>query len=180
MEGNQEDLANAFIDVSIKKNVDALFGVDIKRSMENLNQLVISLYSEHKGHDPRSHHDEVYHLKVHPNVIECCMEDLFDVGCARDVARISIRKAQVQKAKVSPVERIVYRFFMLTKEVHNIASKLHVKKVIAEADWATMMQEAYALKSQGKVVYVQPYIPTKQLFVLILQDDWMLKMCIQL
>ena len=93
MEGNQEDLANAFIDVSIKKNVDALFGVDIKRSMENLNQLVISLYSEHKGHDPRSHHDEVYHLKVHPNVIECCMEDLFDVGCAWHVTRISIRKA---------------------------------------------------------------------------------------
>ena len=36
------------------------FRVDIKRSMKNINQLFISLYSKHKGHDPRSPH-EVYH-----------------------------------------------------------------------------------------------------------------------
>ena len=43
-----------------------------------------------------------------------------------------------------------------------------------------MMQEAYALKEQGKVAYVQPYIPGKQPFVLIMQDKWMLNMCIRL
>ena len=43
-----------------------------------------------------------------------------------------------------------------------------------------MMQEAYALKEQGKVAYVQPYIPGKQPFVLIMQDKWMLNMGIRL
>ena len=55
-----------------------------------------------------------------------------------------------------------------------MANKLKVKKAIAVDDWATMMQEVYALKEQGKVAYVQPYIPTKQPFVLIMQDKWML------
>ena len=43
-----------------------------------------------------------------------------------------------------------------------------------------MIREAYALKEQGKVVYVQPYIPTKQGFVLIMQDQWMYHMCMRL
>ena len=43
---------------------------------------------------------------------------------------------------------------MLTKKVQNIASKLNVKKTITLDDWTTMTQEAYALKEQGKVVYV--------------------------
>ena len=54
---------------------------------------------------------------------------------------------------------------MLTKEVQNVSSKLNVKKAIALDDWTMMIREAYALKEQGKVVYVQPYIPTKQGFV---------------
>ena len=53
--------------------------------------------------------------------------DFFDVGCVRHVARISIRKATIHKAKVTPIERVVFRFFMLTMEVHNMASKLNVK-----------------------------------------------------
>ena len=108
------------------------------------------------------------------------MEDLFDVRCARHVARISMVKAIIDKNKVTPVERVTFRFFMLTKEVHNMASKLNIKKDIAVDDWVTMMQEAYALKDQGKVAYIQPYIPTKQPFVLIIQDQWMLNMCMRL
>ena len=105
------------------------------------------------------------------------MEDLFYVGCARHVARISMRKAIIHKTKVTPVERVVFRFFMLTKEVQNIARKFNVKKSIALDDWTTMIQEAYALKQEGKVAYVQLYIPTKQSFVLIMQYQWMLNMC---
>ena len=45
-----------------------------------------------------------------------------------------------------------------------MANKLNVKKAIAVDDWVTMMQEVYALKEQGKVVYVQRYIPTMQPF----------------
>ena len=99
------------------------------------------------------------------------MDDLFDIGYVRHVARISMRKATIHKAKVTPVERVVFRFFMLIREVHNMASKLKVKKAITVDDWATMMQEVYALKEQDKVAYVQPYIPTKQPFVLIMQDN---------
>ena len=82
------------------------------------------------------------------------MDDLFDIGCARYVAQISLRKAPIHKAKVTPVERVVFRFFMLTKEVHNMAKKLNIKKAIAVDDWVTMMQEAYELKEQGKAAYV--------------------------
>ena len=51
---------------------------------------------------------------------------------------------------------------------------------------ANMMQDAYALKEQGKVAHVQPYLidsngsPTLQPFILILEDRWMLEMCVQL
>ena len=55
-----------------------------------------------------------------------------------------------------------------------------LKKAIALDDWTMMIREAYALKEQGKVVYVQPYIPTKQGFVLIMQDQWMYHMCMRL
>ena len=54
----------------------------------------LKVYAQHNGHDPSAPH-EVYHLKVHPNVIKCCMDDLFDIGCARHVARISMRKALI-------------------------------------------------------------------------------------
>ena len=40
-------------------------------------------------------------------------------------------KANIHKAKVTHIERVVFRFFMLPKEVQNIASKLNVKKAIA-------------------------------------------------
>jgi hypothetical protein len=45
------------------------------------------------------------------------------------------------------------------------------------------MEEAYLLMCKGKVLHVQPYIVEgdgDQLLVLIIQDDWMLKMCTKL
>ena len=115
-----------FVDVRLANDVDA----------HSVLILIGQLEIENKGpslYMPSAPH-EVFHLKVHPNVIQCCMEDLFDVGCARHVARISRRKAIIHKAKVTPVERVVFRFFMLTKEVQNIASKLNVKNAIALDD----------------------------------------------
>ena len=67
------------------------------------------------------------------------MEDLFDIGCARHIARISMRKAIIHKTKVTPIERVVFSFSILTKEVQNIASNLNVKKSIALNDWTTMI-----------------------------------------
>ena len=96
------------------KRCGCTFRVDVKRSIGDQKQVINSLYAQHKGHDPSAPH-EVYHLKVHPNVIKCCMEDLFDVGCARHVARISRRKAVIHKAKVTPVERVNFGFLCLQR-----------------------------------------------------------------
>ena len=51
------------------------------------------------------------------------------VGCVRHVPKKSIRKVSFYKAKVTHVERVMFRFFMLTKEIHNTTSKLNVKKL---------------------------------------------------
>ena len=82
------------------------------------------------------------------------------------------------KAKVTPLERVVFRFFMLTMEVHNLASKLKIKKAMSVDDWVAMMQETYALMKQGKIAYVQLYTRTKQPLDLIMQDKCMSNMCI--
>ena len=72
-----------------------------------------------------------------------------------------MRTTIIHKGKVTSVERAMYRFFILIKEGYNMANKLIVKKSIVEDDWATTIQEVYALKLDDKVVYVQPYIPTR-------------------
>ena len=69
---NQEGVANAFVDVRLPNDVDHFL----------CECPSIIVYDQHSGHDPSAPH-EVYHLKVHPNVIKCCMEDLFTVGYAR-------------------------------------------------------------------------------------------------
>ena len=75
------------------KGCGCTFRVNVRRLIGDRNQLSIIVYDQHSGHDPSAPH-EVYHLKVHPNVIRCCMEDLFDVGCKRHITKISIRKAK--------------------------------------------------------------------------------------
>jgi hypothetical protein len=101
-----------------------------------LNQAVIIVYGEHVGHNP------------------------FDVGCVRHVAKMSFRIEHFHKFKASPVRHACYRFFMIPKEVHNIASKLNLKNALSDDDWATSMQDVYARLLQEKVVHVQPYIPS--------------------
>ena len=142
----------------------------------------IYVYGCHSGHVPGTRPD-VYHLRVHPNVIECCKDDLFDVGCARHVARMSMRKEAYHKSKATPLELVTFRFFMIPKEVHNMANTLKIGSALSEVDWSLMMQDAYALRDLGKVAHVQPYLPgpngspARQPFILILQDKWMLQMC---
>ena len=87
-----------------------------------------NVYVQHNDHAPSASH-EVYHLKVHPNFFKCCVEDLLDVGCARHVTRISRRNSIIHTTKVTPIKRVMFRFFMFTKELQNIASKLNVKKL---------------------------------------------------
>ena len=77
------------------------------------------------------------------------------------------------------IENVTHQFFMIPKEVHDLACKLNINKKVLENDWLAMIHKAYALKSQGKVVHVQPYIPGLQPFILIIQDQWMLEMAMR-
>ena len=54
-------------------------------------------------------------ILTHPNVISCCKYDIFYNGCARHVARMSMRKEEYHKAKASSLELVSYRFFIYTK-----------------------------------------------------------------
>ena len=93
----------------------------------------------------------MYHLPVHPNVIECCKDDLFYVGCARHVARMSMQKEAYHKSKATPLELdIIFRFFMIPKEVHNMANRLKIRSAFSEVDWSLMMQDSYALGDLSK------------------------------
>ena len=85
--------------------------------------MAISVYGCHSGHVLGSRAD-LYYLPAHPNVISCCKDNLFDVGCARRVAQMSMRKEAYQKSKTSPVELVYFRFFMIPKELHNMANML--------------------------------------------------------
>ena len=72
-------------------------------------------------------------------------------------------------------------FFMLPNEVHNRTTRLNIRNSLSEDDCASMLQDAYTLKSQEKVVHVQPYTkgsPVKQPFLMIIENKWMLEMCI--
>ena len=159
------------------------FHVDVRVNEGVKHETVsVSIHGFHSGHVPGSRPD-VYHLPPHPNVVSCCKDDLFDVGCARYVAKMSRRKELVHKCKASPLEQVCFRFFMIPKEVHNMANKLKIESALSQNDWTSMMQDAYALRDLGKVAHVQPYLPgdkgspAKQPFILILQDNWMLEMC---
>ena len=63
----------------------------------------IYVYKCHSGHVPGTRPDLNY-LSVHPNVIECCKDDLFNVGCVRHVARMSGEKEAYHKSKATPLE----------------------------------------------------------------------------
>ena len=57
------------------------------KHVEGIKLATIFVYGQHIGHTPRPRRD-LYHLAMHPEFIACCMEDLFDVGCARHVAKL--------------------------------------------------------------------------------------------
>ena len=165
------------------KKCGCLFSVAVSKTVSGgCHKFKLTVMGPHTGHDPTAP-KEIYHLPVHPSVIDCCMDDLFDVGCVRHVSKMSMRKEKLHKDRVSELDRLIYRFFMLPKEVQNNAAKLNISNRLSDHDWYAMMQEAYRLMQQGKVLHVQPYVlegDNAQPFILILQDEWMLYMCCQL
>ncbi|MCO5579889.1 hypothetical protein L7F22_033753 [Adiantum nelumboides] len=158
-------------------------GCPFKVHLEYVNhrdEIRILINPNHEGHMPRSRAD-LYHLPVHPTVVESCLNDLFDVGSSRHVAQMSLSKERLLFERAPLLHRVIYRFFMIPKEVQMLSYKTRTADQIHDDDWATMYMEAKVLQNQGKVLYCQPYNPTAsdpkdRPFILILQDEWMLEM----
>ena len=72
----------------------------------------------------------MYHLPTHSNVISCYKDDLFDVGYAMHVARMSMHVKAYHESKASPLEFVSYRFFMIPMEVHNMANKFKIRSAM--------------------------------------------------
>ena len=82
------------------------FHVDARRNGGvDHGTMTISIYGPHTGHVPGSRLD-AYNLPTHSNVISCCKDDLFYVGCARHVARMSMCKEAYHKSKASPLDLV--------------------------------------------------------------------------
>ena len=65
---------------------------------------------------------DLYHLLIHPDVINSCMKDLFDVGC---VGHVVNRKESLM-------------IFRLPNNVHDTVSKLDMRNSLSEDDWLAM------------------------------------------
>ncbi|MCO5566318.1 hypothetical protein L7F22_019995 [Adiantum nelumboides] len=81
-------------------------------------------------------------------------------------------------------ENCVKTFIMIPKKVQMLSYKTRTADQIHDDNWATMYMEAKVLQNEGKVLYCQPYNPIAsdpkdKLFILILQDEWMLEMSIR-
>ena len=87
------------------------------------NEVKILLHNVHEGHVPGTRAD-LYHLPVHPRVIACCKDDLFDVGTCRHVAKMSKSKESFHMQSSSTLDRVVFRFFMIPKEVQMLSYQM--------------------------------------------------------
>ncbi|MCO5566801.1 hypothetical protein L7F22_020482 [Adiantum nelumboides] len=128
-------------------------GCPFKVRLEYVNHrdaVRILINPNHEGHMPGSRAD-LYHLPVHPTVVESCLNDLFDVGSSRYVAQMSLSKERLLFERAPLLHRVIYRFFMIPKEVQMLSYKTRTADQIHDDDWATIYMEAKVLQNQGKV-----------------------------
>ncbi|MCO5554036.1 hypothetical protein L7F22_007562 [Adiantum nelumboides] len=165
------------------KKCGCSFMVSLIFSRDGMEKATIRVLRGHQGHVPGSLED-LYHLPVHPMVKKRCMEDLFDIGTCRHVARSSVSKEAFHINMASSEEQVTYRFFMIPKEIQMLAYNLRIKGRLGSDDWSSMYKEALKLKEQQKVLHCQPYNPDApeerdRPFILVIQDEWMLRMCMR-
>ncbi|MCO5600519.1 hypothetical protein L7F22_054632 [Adiantum nelumboides] len=75
----------------------------------------------------QSHVLGLYHLLVDFMVKKRYMEDLFDIGTCRHLARLSVSKEAVHINMASSNEQVTYKFFMIPKEIQMLSSNLRIK-----------------------------------------------------
>ena len=93
---------------------------------EDLDKVIFKVQDTHEGHIHGSRAD-LYHLPVHPSVLACCMEDMFDVGTCRHVAKMSKSKEGLHMQNASTLDRVIYRFFMIPKEVQMLLHQMRTQ-----------------------------------------------------
>ena len=147
--------------------------------VKGVDNVSFNVYGQHQGHIPRSRND-LYNLPVHPIVLESCMDDLFDVGTCQHVARMSISKQHFHFHHASKLAKIIFRLFMIPKEIEMMSFQLHLQgktpthlKVrillvsflnmldgqmivsigkFSKEDWTVMYMEFLHLRQQNKVL----------------------------
>ena len=147
--------------------------------VEGVENVSINVYGQHQGHVSGSRND-LYHLPVDPTVLESCMDDLFDVGTCRHVSRMSSLKEHFHFQQASKVDKIIFRFFMIPKEIEMMSFQLrlqgktpthlkvrilllsflnmHDEKMIvsigklSKDNWRGMYMECLRLRQQNKVL----------------------------
>ena len=110
----------------ISKKCGCPFKVEVRYPPLGVGNVTIIVHGQHEGHNPGSRSD-LYHLPVHPCVINRCMEDLFDVGTCRHVAKMSLSKEAFHFRRASPIDQVTFQFFMIPKEIQTMSYRLHMK-----------------------------------------------------
>ncbi|MCO5585796.1 hypothetical protein L7F22_039732 [Adiantum nelumboides] len=90
-------------------------GCPFKVHLEYVNhrdEVRILINPNHEGHMPGSRAD-LYHLPVHPTVVESCLNDLFDVGSSRHVLYCQPYNPTASDPKVRPFILILQDEWML-------------------------------------------------------------------
>jgi hypothetical protein len=101
----------------------------ISRSSSNLVHATIYIHSKHSGHNPGSDAD-LFFLPVHPHVIVWVMENLKYMHSPRNMEAASERAQDLFSERVTDLERVTYRFFIIKKEVHILAYSLRINGML--------------------------------------------------
>ncbi|MCO5560080.1 hypothetical protein L7F22_013686 [Adiantum nelumboides] len=147
--------------IRTSKKCGCPFKVQVQSS-DDKDEVTIHIYPNHDGHVPGTKSD-LYHLPIHPSVVECCAQDLFDIGSSRHVAQMSVSKEKYHLERAAMLDQTIFRFFMIPKEVQMLSYKKRIEGRIPNDDWATMHIEVAALQKQQKVMFPHGNVDTTNL-----------------
>lgn len=86
------------------------------------------------------------------------MQELFDVGTSRHVAKMLLSKEKFQKESATALDRVLYRFFTIPKKVRLLAYQMWFERKGAPDDWMKIFLEGLKLKDQKKVCFKCLYV----------------------
>ena len=87
-----------------------------KEDGEFIPEATILVHNVHTGHDTRSNNDK-YFLPVHPMMVKMAMKNLKRLVSISAMALASLKDEDKTRALVNDLERSIYRFILIPKEV---------------------------------------------------------------